>query len=69
MTVNNILNLKITGVLDASSVNFGSTINIAPESIKRITGGAFPVGDCSRGLQPGFNLLVDPHLIDNNTNA
>ncbi|MBA4495413.1 spore germination protein [Paenactinomyces guangxiensis] len=63
-TVNNIFNLKINNVSSSGIVNFGSSINIAPESYNKIVGGATPIGDFTRNIDLERNILFDPDVAD-----
>ncbi|MFC7442467.1 spore germination protein [Laceyella putida] len=63
-TINNIFNVKVNSVSSASSVNFGSTINIGAEALTKSLGGSAPIGDFPRNIDVERNVYLDPDFFD-----
>lgn len=63
-TINNIFNVKVNSVSSASSVNFGSTINIGAEALTKSLGGSSPIGDFPRNIDLERNVYLDPDFFD-----
>jgi hypothetical protein len=66
-TINNILNIKINNISSSSSINFGTTLNLSPQTnSKQVGDSVAPIGDLANvpSLIGGINAANDPDVVD-----